>query len=387
MVSGMDADVIVVGAGIAGLAAAEKLHKHHRVIVLEARPRIGGRIHTMNIGGEIVDLGATWIHGIHDNPVAARVRGWKLPKVETDWDSRWFPEAGDEVDAVEEALEEVEELFDVEKKGAVSDLLQGRWRTDRFRRWAVKSEIVGEYGEDPENLSLLHWQDDREFRGGDWRLPRGYGEVAERLADGLDIRLNCVVRRIEYGKQNVVVETTRAGQVFTARRAIITLPLGVLQKGSVEFAPRLPDRKLDAIRGLRAGVLNKVALVFEKDFLPEKVDVVSSFGSYANLIVSGRVLVGLAGGADARSPEPVERLLQRIRAPQPAAVVHARWDDDPYSLGAYSVVPPGSTSRHFKTLAERVGPLIFAGEATDFHCRGTVTGAYRSGHRAADEAV
>ncbi len=383
----MDADFVVVGAGVAGLAAARELgRKGARVVVLEARNRIGGRIHTDTVGGQIVDLGAAWIHGVRDNPVAELARTWNLPRVETDWDRRWFPEADRQSDEVEEALEEVEELFDRSRKGAVSDLLKGPWRTDPLRRWAVQSEIVGEYGEDPENISLLHWQDDREFHGGDWRLQGGYGELVERLAAGLDIRRNCIVRRIEYGRHNVAVES-HADEVFTARRAIVTLPLGVLQRGSVMFDPPLPDSKRAAIQGLNAGVLNKIVLVFEREFWPKKTDVVSSFGSYSNLIVCGRALVGLAGGDQARHPEPVESLLRRIRAPQPAAVVVTRWHDDPFSLGAYSGVPPGSTSRHFKTLADPVGPLIFAGEATDFHCRGTVAGAYRSGLRAAREVL
>jgi polyamine oxidase len=381
----MDTDFVVVGAGVAGLAAARELvRRGSKVVVLEARNRIGGRIQTATVGGEIVDLGAAWIHGIRGNPIAELARRWKLPFLETDWDCRWFP--GADAHRLKMAIAKVERLFGISRKGAVSDVLHAEWRTDPLLRWAVQSEIVGDYGEEPEHISLRHWQDDEEYAGGDWRLPRGYGELVDRLADGFDIRLDCVVRRIEYGRSNVVVET-RAGEVFAARRAIVTLPLGVLQAGSVAFDPPLPDRKLEAIRGLRAGVLNRVALVFEKEFWPRGTEVVSQFGSYANLVVSGRALVGLAGGAAARSPEPVAEVLRRLGAPRPSAVALTRWHEDPFSLGAYSGVPPGGTSAHFDTLAESVGPVLFAGEATSRGYRGTVHGAYVSGLRAAREAA
>jgi monoamine oxidase len=381
----MEVDVVVVGAGVAGLTAARELtRKGRRVVVLEARDRIGGRIHTAELGGEILDLGAAWIHGPKGNPVADQARKLKLPMVETDWDRRWFPEA--DAKSAAKAVARVERLFDTVRKGAVSDLLKADWRSDPLLAWAVRSEIAGEYGEDPERISLRHWQDDEEFNGGDWRFPRGYRELAQGLMSGFGVQLNRVVRRIEYGRNNVVVESTEPGDVIPARRAIVTLPLGVLQNGSVEFDPPLPESKLEAIHGLKAGVLNKLALVFEKEFWPRGTQVVSSLGSYANLVVSGRALVGLAGGQEARSPETVEEVLRRIGAPRPAAATLTRWHDDPFAFGAYSVVPPGGTSSHFDTLAEPVGPLIFAGEATSREYRGTVHGAYVSGLRAAREA-
>jgi monoamine oxidase len=379
----MSTDVIVIGAGVAGLTAARELvRKGLKVVVLEARARIGGRIHTATMAGEIVDLGATWIHG--KGPVYKLAKEWRLPMVETDWDDRWFADLDPR--RAEKALEKVHRLFGTSRKGAVSDVIPDEWRRDPILNWAVRSEIVGEYGEEPERLSLRHWQDDREFDGGDWRLPRGYGEIPERLAAGLEVLTGCPVRRIEYGRNNVVVETTRE-LPFTARRAIVTLPLGVLKAGSVAFDPPLPDAKREAIDRLGVGVLNKLALVFDEPFWPEGTPVVSHLGAYANLVVSGRALIGLAGGDDARAaaPERLDELLRGLRAPRPLDVVQTRWHEDPYARGAYTVVPPGASSADLDVLAEPVGPVIFAGEATDRDCRGTVAGAYRSGLRAAAE--
>jgi len=106
----MAAGVIVVGAGVAGLAAARELRgKDVAVTVLEARDRIGGRICTERVAGEVVDLGATWIHGIRGNPVATLARKWKLPLVEMDWERRWFPEA--DARQADNAVEKVERLY------------------------------------------------------------------------------------------------------------------------------------------------------------------------------------------------------------------------------------------------------------------------------------
>jgi len=254
-------------------------------------------------------------------------------------------------------------------------------------RWAVRGEITGEYGEDPERLSLKHWRDDEDFPGGDWLLPRGYSEIADCLATGLDVRRSCVVRRIHCGRNGVLIETNHHS--FGAHKAIITLPLGVLKAGNVEFDPPLPVRKRAAIERLGSGVLNKLALVFEKEFWPRGTLVVSHTGAYANLIVSGRALIGLTGGAAARSPvpEPEEDLLRSHKAPKPIATVLTHWHEDRFACGAYSVVPPGASSSDFDALAEPAGPLLFAGEATDRAYRGTVHGAYLSGLRAAREAL
>lgn len=386
----MSTDVLVIGAGIAGLAAARELvRKGAGVVVLEARDRIGGRIETRDVGGEVVDLGATWIHGTKGNPIAALAREFSLPLVPTHWDDwkhRWFPEADRR--RAQDAADEIEDLFERSKKPAVSDLLPRGWRSDPLMRWAVRSEIIGEYGEEPERLSPRHWQDDEEYDGGDWRLVRGYGELADRLARGLDIRRNCVVRRVEYGRNNVAVETTSTPP-FTARRVIVTLPLGVLKAGSVAFDPPLPASKRAAIDRLGVGVLNKAALVFDRPFWPEGTHVVSHLGAYANLVVSGRALIGLAGGDDARSPvpEPVEEVLRALGAPRPVETRITRWHDDPFARGAYTVIPPGASSDDLDVLAEPTGPVLFAGEATEWDYRGTVHGAYVSGLRAAREAL
>lgn len=374
--------VLVVGAGVAGLAAARALaDRGVDVVVLEARDRVGGRVWTERLDGEPIDLGASWIYGTRGNPVFKKAQEWRLPLEETDWDRLWFP--GADSDEALEAIEEVETLYERRGSGSVADVIPRAWRNDPLLDWALRTEIAGEFGEDPERLSLRHWRDDEEFRGGERHFARGYGEFVERLAQGLDLRLGQVARVIRRGRDGVAVETERGR--FHAEQAIVTLPLGVLQAGSVVFDPPLSARKHQALSSLRTGALNKLALIFERPFWPRGTEVLGHHGPYSILMARGRTLVGLVGGDAARRPlpEPVDDLLRALGAPRPVAVTATRWHDDPFARGSYSVVPVGGSSEAFDALAEPEGRLHFAGEATSRSYRGTVHGAWLSGERAA----
>ena len=171
---------------------------------------------------------------------------------------------------------------------------------------------------------------------------------------------------------------------------MVTLPLGVLKAGSVRFDPQLPIRKRHAIARLGVGVLNKLVLVFEEPFWPRETRVIGRHGPYSIFVVQDRALVGLAGGDAARSatPEATKDVLHSLNAPPPPiACASTRWHDDPYSLGATSVVAPLGTSADFDALGVKAGRLFFAGEATSRTHRGTVHGAYLSGQRVASELL
>ncbi len=378
--------VLVVGAGIAGLAAARALaDRGVHGVVLEARERIGGRIWTANVAGQPVDLGACWIHGPRGNPIAQLARRWKLPLEKTEWDRIWFPGAPSA--HVWEAVIRAKTLTAAVGSGSVAEAIPQHWLSDPLMRWALCYEIAQEYGEDPEHLSLKHWRDDDDFEGGDFMFPRGYGELVGHLGRGLQVRTGHVVQAIRYGGRRVAIETNSG--TYEAERAIVTLPLGVLKVGSVVFDPELPERKQRAIRRLGVGVLNKLAFVFDQPFWPNGTHVVGRYGPYSMLTVHGRTLVGMAGGGVSRLtvPEAPEDVLQSIGAPRPLGTIATRWDEDAFARGATSVVPPGGKSKDFDVLASPSGNLSFAGEATSRAHRGTVHGAYLSGQRAAQEVL
>jgi monoamine oxidase len=374
--------VAVIGAGLAGLAAAQSLRvRGFAPILVEARDRIGGRIWTSHLGGRPVDLGASWIHGNRGNPLTklAKQAGATLDR--TDWDKLWFP--GVDSGLALQALKRVESLFTRRGRGSVADVIPGSWLEDSLMRWALQVMIQAEYGADPESLSLSAWRDDEDFGGGDFLLVDGYGPILAHLAEGLDIRFGHVVKAVREQPGAVVIDTVK-GSIET-EYAIVTLPLGVLKAGSVAFDPPLPESKQRAIKRLGVGDLNKLFLLFDRPFWPKDAKVIGHYGAYSIFIVGERTLFGLVGGAAARraDPESVEEVVRALGAPAPIASTATEWHRDPFALGAIAVVPPGGTSDDFDALRKRTGRLLFAGEATSQAYRGTVHGAYLSGQHAA----
>ena len=131
--------------------------------------------------------------------------------------------------------------------------------------YAINSAIEHEYAADVDGLSLYHWDEPYEFDGDEVIFPQGYDALAYGLADGLDVRLDHIVAKIAHDEPRVRVTTNR--EVFEAERVVVTLPLGVLKRGAVEFSPALPLRKQQAIARLGMNVLNKVYLRFAESVL------------------------------------------------------------------------------------------------------------------------
>jgi monoamine oxidase len=284
--------IVVIGAGMAGLAAARQLQNYgYQVIVLEGRERIGGRIWTDESLGVALDLGAAWIHGIEGNPIFELAQYWRIETSLTDFEASAlyfgnrefsdeeyvqietvFDEISDELQTLKETLDDDLSVGEaVDRLLADYDDLSERVRAGA--RWVFEAEIGLEMGENLENLSLLALGEDEEFAGDDVVFPGGYGELVERLADGLDIRVNQIVTGIYHDDEGVEIETTDG--TFEGDRVIVTLPLGVLKSGDVEFDPPLPDAKQAALDRMAMGTLDKVALRFPALFWPKALH---SFG-------------------------------------------------------------------------------------------------------------
>ena len=402
----------MVGAGMAGLAAARRLSDGGmRVTVLEARERIGGRVWTDMSLGVPIDLGAAWIHGTEGNPIVGLAHHAGARTVETDffdvvvYDSGRIVNANDVKDSFAAWDDIVTKLYAL-SHGAAEDasLADGLAAVadlaDPLIAWCVRSAIVAEYAADPDQLSLRWFGFEEEMDGPDLILPGGYLQLARHLARGLTIRLGTVVTRIVHDDARVRVQTS-TGPV-EADRAIVTVPLGVLKAQTIDFDPPLPETKRQAIDRLGFGVLDKVILAFDHPFWPESPDMVGLLGNTQPLgdlvnclSFTGRpLLVGIRGGEGARSREAlsdrdaVEQVRAAINAPEPAGAVVTRWAADPYARGSYSHVAVGSSPEDLRTLAQPASErLLFAGEATHEKYYATVHGAYLSGLREAERIL
>lgn len=415
-----EADVLVIGAGASGLGAAKELvDAGKRVIVLEGRERIGGRLYTDRTWSTApVDLGASWIHGEKGgNPVTALVRSLGLETSVTTWENVALYADGERLSKHEarqvervlaRALEAVEEQGGGKDRSvaaaidAAADELQLSSDERRALAYGVSAQIESDFACDASDLSLRGWAEGKSDEGEDLAFPRGYDQILGALTGGVDVRLSHVVTRVAHDGSGVVVHTSKG--TFTAPRAIVTLPLGVLRSGAVKFEPGLPEAKTSAISAMRMDVLQKVYLRFAKPFWPEDVEIfgrVAAGGEFVSLVNMARlakepILLFFNAGSYARKVEEMtddavrDLATKHLRemfgpaVPTPEACLVTRWGKDPFALGSYSHLPVGAKPSDRKALAAPVGDrLFFAGEATESDYPATVHGALLSGRREA----
>jgi monoamine oxidase len=416
-------NILVIGAGIAGLAAARQLQfSNFQVTVLEARNRIGGRIYTNKNFGFPVDLGASWIHGIDKNPLTKLAQEFQVVIQYTDFDNIQVYGSNGEIFTVSELkdanllsqqiLQEAKSLgkkleSDISVAEAIQYVLPGKknitCRQSSLVQWYLTEREIQE-GTDLDSYSVWEWDEYENLEGGNYLLPNGYEEIIQGLAKGIDIRLQQKVIEIQYDEKKVLVKTN--SKHFLADAVVITLPLGVLKSAAVIFSPPLPKSKLTAINRLGMGVLNKVVLKFPQAFWSQDYDIIGyvsekdkDFSVFLNLnrYISVPVLVALTGGSFARSLEAlseveigkrVMKVLRRMYGdgiPAPEVVIATRWARDSFACGSYSNMPVNAKASDRTTLAAPVeNRLFFAGEATSQQYPSTVHGAYLSGLREAE---
>ena len=396
-----DPEVAIIGAGAAGLAAARTLRDAGiRVIVLEAKDRIGGRAFTdVDSVGIAWDTGAHWLHDQGRNFFAryAESKGIPLePVVENRhvWFAvGWAEEAlTDDYDSYcDLAFDRIAALGVAYQDRAVGDALPPH----HLFRPTFESWYAALSGMEPDRSSA---HDDWQYRDdtGDKRVRCGYGTLLARYSTGIPAETATPVRRIDWSGPGLAIETDRGRLEVPV--AIVTVSNAVLGQEVITFTPALPDTLLDAVEGIPLGEAEKVAIAFDRDifgledahltFLHTTPEIarfqIRPFGeNIAVAYMAGRFArdIAAAGGA-AMTDFAIDQLVEVFGSTIRREVTSTKttgWCADPHIGGGYSSAVPGAAEGR-KLLAEPLGDrLYFAGEAHAVDAYGTVHGAHRSG--------
>jgi monoamine oxidase len=418
-------DVIVIGAGAAGIAAARELVTSGRsVIVLEARDRVGGRAFTdESFVSHPVELGAEFIHGenvatwdwvrefdlpttgkAHDYEMWAHIGGQLLDREaffllagdlltrEHELVQRWRQESLPEA-PLSDALDRWGEFFDQPLSAEARRMVDGM----------VASTLASDAREVGIQASRnASYDNDGRFRH--FRLLRGYSNLMRAASSALDIRTSEVVRRIRWDANAISIETQT--NTYAASLAVVTLPLGVLQSGDVAFDPALPVEKSDAIDRMNAGSIGKVVLKFDNVYWPPNhtfmwtpLETQLWWRPGQGQDAEEPVVTAFFGGDASRrfgamSPQEAARAAVDDLEAITGKRLHDRladyrvliWSSEQFTRMGYSSLPPGGEGLR-EALAAPIGALHFAGEATSAVRPATVHGAIESGKRAANEIL
>ncbi len=417
-----DVDVAVVGAGVAGLAAAGALRRAGwRVLLLEAGRRIGGRAWTemaAGLGGALFDHGAQWLHAAHRNPlVALAAAHGETVQPDMPWEGRVRFLLRDGTAAPPAAFLDAALRWRaaVDSHDGPDCSLADAARAVAGDPWtptieALEAAVIA--AADADRLSLHDWRANL-LTGENFVVPGGLGALVARLLGppAGPVRLGARVARIAAGS-GMVTLTTADGATARAGAALVTVSTGVLRSGRLGFTPALPAQTQAALDGLPMGLLTKIALRAagaDRLGVPPGADVIRQVPASGAACIAGLfwpqdrpLALGFVGGRaawnfSARPAEAVDAFRQELAAMFGSAALAAfaaggimtGWGNDPDFLGAYAYAVPGAAQAR-GALAQPLWDrrLIFAGEAcAPCGLAGTVAGAYLSGLAAARSLI
>jgi monoamine oxidase len=403
-----DHDVIVIGAGAAGLSAARRLAGAGLAVrLIESRDRVGGRAWTAHDpSGLPIELGCAWLHSADENELSdiavqsSLTVDKSLPPWRTQMGNIGFPvaEQADFRAALGRLFARLDEAGEAEADQPGDRLLEPG------NRWNPLLNATSTYinGVELDQLSVHDFFRYRDT-GVNWRITEGYGRLMAAMAGGLDIVLDCPVTLIDHTGALVRMETARGD--LCARSVIVTVPTDVLSAGALRFRPALPD-KIEAAAKLPLGLADKLYLrldnaeEFPKDSHLYCALDTSRTGSY-HVRPFGRPLIEVYfGGRFARELEDegeaafasfafdqLASLLGGAIRKRLHPIAATAWARDPFARGSYSHAKPGHADARAVLAAPVDARLFFAGEACSVHGFSTAHGAYRSGLAAADEVI
>ena len=404
-----EVDVIIVGAGAAGIAAARRVAAaNRRYALLEASNRLGGRCaNDSRIFGVPYDLGAHWIHSPDTNPVAKLASGFDIypaPRAQTLRVGARAARDSELEGFLAATLRSHRSMTDLGK--AKTDFPADRLLPKDLADWQSTVEfMLGPFATGKELSEISAFDMARAVeRENDAFCRQGYGALLAKLGAGFGAQLSTPVEAILWGNK-FAVDTPKGN--FIGKAIIITVSTGVLTSDKIEFIPPLPKRQLDAAAKLSLGSYDHIALEMpgnplrlqKDDMVFERADGPRTAALLANVSGTDLHLVEVAGafgrelsaqGEDAMKAFAGDWLASLFGSNAKRAIKrsHAtRWNADPLALGAMSAAVPGSADAR-KTLMEPLGGRVFfAGEAVHETQWGTVNGAWESGTRAAEAAL
>ena len=405
-------DVAIIGAGAAGLGAANALKDSGlSVIVLEARDRVGGRAHTIQAApGITFDLGCGWLHSADLNTFVeiAEQLNFEIDRTLPPWRERAYGKAfpQSERDAFMQAIDEFYARADEAAQQAKATGRDGA--ADRClepgNRWNPMIDAISTYinGCELDQVSILD-MDAYEDTNINWRVRRGYGALIAAYGAACPLALSCEVTLIDHSAKLVRIETSQG--TLTAEKVIVTVPTNLIADEAIRFSPALPD-KIDAARGLPLGLADKVVLALdEPEALPKDgnlrgATMRTEMGTYHLRPFGQPCIEGFFGGRFAQALEDagdgaiaaysIDEIVSFLgndfrRKLKP--LKESRWSHDPFARGSYSHALPSHAGNRAVLAAPVDGRLFFAGEATSSGFFSTAHGARDSGERAAKEVL
>lgn len=406
-----EADIVVIGAGAAGVAAARRVMATGRkVVVIEAASQIGGRCITDSSTFDTpFDRGARWMYNADANPMIRLARSVGLdvlpaPKGQKMRIGRRNARAG-ETEQFLAALVRANRAIDEAARGKLDTSCASVLPKD-LGDWAGAAEFLlgaGFAGKDLKELSAID-KGRAQDRNAAIACRQGLGTLIARLGEQAPVALSTPASRIAWSNRDVSVET-QAGKI-SARAAIVTVSTNVLTSGAIKFAPDIPKRTLDAASKLSLGSYDRIVLqlpgnplgLSRDDILVEQSNSTRTALMFANIggsslcsiDVGGSFGRDLSGQGEKVMADFAREWITKLFGSEAASAVQktsvTRWNASPYVMGAMSAASPGGQLSR-KILSEPVGNVFLAGEATHETLWGTVDGAWESGERAAEAAL
>lgn len=398
-------DVVVVGAGAAGIGAGRRLAEADvSFVLIEARQRIGGRALTLTHATGAIDLGCGWLHSADRNVMTALAEAMRfdVDRTKAPWEKQTGAHGMSQSDqtAFRQAFARFEQRIEDEAEQApprpASFYLEPGCRWNALLN-AVFSYISGASLDRIDARDYARYED----TGRNWRVREGYGALIAALGADLPVKRNCIARSIDHGGARVRVATDEG--IVEAACAIVALPTP--QLAAFSFTPDLPEKR-EAALALPLGAAEKLtfALAAADEFpadghLFARVDAADA-GSY-HLRPMGRTTIeayfggalarGLAGaGTEAMAAYAKDELAALLGSSLPGrltAIAASAWSTDACALGAYSYAKPGFADMRATLAAPHEDRLFFAGEACSRARYSTAHGAYETGWLAAEAAL